>query len=146
MKHNLIISYFPSALDKNFTSYVICKQGKRSYSPLRQPTAQKVMIETISAGPTVVFLIGSLTNFALFLLSNPHLKKNVEHIYIMGGGIRSKNPQGCCPDNASPSCQPQQCGDRGNLFTDFTSNPYAEFNIFMDPFAAYQVLYVPICV
>lgn len=127
-------------------SYVICKQGKRSYSPLRQPTAQKVMIETISAGPTVVFLIGSLTNFALFLLSNPHLKKNVEHIYIMGGGIRSKNPQGCCPDNASPSCQPQQCGDRGNLFTDFTSNPYAEFNIFMDPFAAYQVLYVPICV
>lgn len=61
----------------------------------------------------------------------------------MGGGIRSKNPQGCCPGNANPSCQPQQCGDHGNLFTDFTSNPYAEFNIFMDPFAAYQVLHVP---
>ncbi|KAL3380356.1 hypothetical protein AABB24_000809 [Solanum stoloniferum] len=123
-------------------------QGTRTYSPLRQPTAQKVMIETISAGPTVVFLIGSLTNFALFLLSNPHLKKNVEHIYIMGGGIRSKNPKGCCPDDASPSCQPQQCGDRGNLFTDFTSNPYAEFNIFMDPFAAYQVIHsdIPITI
>ncbi|KAM3265745.1 putative protein isoform X1 [Capsicum annuum] len=123
-------------------------QGKRTYSPLRQPTAQKVMIETISAGPTVVFLIGSHTNFALFLLSNPCLKKNVEHIYIMGGGIRSKNPKGCCPDNASSSCQPQQCGDHGNLFTDYTSNPYAEFNIFMDPFAAYQVIHsgIPITI
>lgn len=98
------------------------------------------MIETISAGPTVVFLIGLHTNFALFHQSNPHLKKNVENIFIMGGGIRSKNPQGCCPDNANPSCQPQQCSDHGNLFTDFTSNPYAEFNIFMDPFAAYQVI------
>ncbi|XP_059311939.1 nucleoside hydrolase 3-like isoform X1 [Lycium ferocissimum] len=123
-------------------------QGKRMYSPLRQPTAQQVMIETVSAGPTVVFLLGSHTNFASFLLSNPHLKKNVEHIYIMGGGIRSKNPKGCCPDNVSSSCQPQQCGDRGNLFTAYTSNPYAEFNIFMDPFAAYQVIHsgIPITI
>ncbi|XP_055818188.1 nucleoside hydrolase 3-like [Solanum dulcamara] len=116
-------------------------QGKRQYSPLRQPTAQQVMIETISSGPTVVFLIGSHTNFALFLLSNPHLKKNVEHIYIMGGGVRSQNPTGCCPKNSTASCQPRQCGDRGNLFTDYTSNPYAEFNLFMDPFAAYQVIH-----
>lgn len=50
------------------------------YSPLQQPTAQQVMIETVLAGPTVVFPIGSHTNFALFLLSNPRLKKNVEHI------------------------------------------------------------------
>lgn len=98
------------------------------------------MISTISSGPTVVFLIASHTNFALFLLSNPHLKKNVEHIYIMGGGVRSKNPTGCYRQNVSFSSQPQQCGDIGNLFTDYTSNPYAEFNFFMDPFAAYQVL------
>ncbi|XP_070042242.1 nucleoside hydrolase 3-like isoform X2 [Nicotiana tomentosiformis] len=116
-------------------------QGKRQYSPLRQPTAQQVMINTISSGPTVVFLIASHTNFALFLLSNPHLKKNIEHIYIMGGGVRSKNPTGCCPKNVSSSCQPQQCGDIGNVFTDYTSNPYAEFNFFMDPFAAYQVIH-----
>ncbi|KAL3380361.1 hypothetical protein AABB24_000812 [Solanum stoloniferum] len=116
-------------------------QGKRQYSPLRQPTAQQVMIKTISSGPTVVFLLGSHTNFALFLLSNPHLKKNIEHIYIMGGGIRSQNPTGCCPKNSTSSCQPRQCGDHGNLFTDYTSNPYAEFNLFMDPFAAYQVIH-----
>uniref|UniRef100_M0ZZP6 Inosine-uridine preferring nucleoside hydrolase n=1 Tax=Solanum tuberosum TaxID=4113 RepID=M0ZZP6_SOLTU len=110
-------------------------QGKRQYSPLRQPTAQQVMINTISSGPTVVFLTGSYTNLALFLLSNPHLKKNVEHIYIMGGGI------GCCPKNSTSSCQPGQCGDPGNLFSDYTSNPYAEYNLFMDPFAAYQVIH-----
>lgn len=116
-------------------------QGKRQYSPIRQPTAQQVMIKTISSGPTVVFLLGTHTNFALFLLSNPHLKKNIEHIYIMGGGVRSQNPTGCCPKNSTSSCKPRQCGDHGNLFTDYTSNPYAEFNLFMDPFAAYQVIH-----
>ncbi|KAG5628029.1 hypothetical protein H5410_013247, partial [Solanum commersonii] len=34
-----------------------------------------------------------------------------------------------------------QCGDPGNLFSDYTSNPYAEYNLFMDPFAAYQVIH-----
>ncbi|KAJ6828308.1 uncharacterized protein M6B38_364125 [Iris pallida] len=116
-------------------------QGDRKYSSLQQPTAQQVMIDTISAGPTTVFLIGAHTNLALFLMTNPHLKKNIEHIYVMGGGVRSKNPTGCCPRNASTSCKPQQCGDRGNLFTTYTSNPYAEFNIFLDPFAAYQVFH-----
>ena len=72
-------------------------------------------------------------------MNNPHLKKNVEHIYIMGGGVRSSNPTGCCPKNASSTCVPMQCGDRGNMFTDYNTNPYAEFNIFGDPFAAYQV-------
>ncbi|XP_073010370.1 nucleoside hydrolase 3-like [Typha latifolia] len=98
------------------------------------------MKDTISKGPTTVFLTGSHTNFALFLMTNPQLKRNVEHIYIMGGGIRSENPTGCCPKN-STTCQPQQCGDKGNLFTGYTSNPYAEFNIFSDPFAAYQVFH-----
>ncbi|KAK8951423.1 hypothetical protein KSP39_PZI003904 [Platanthera zijinensis] len=113
-------------------------QGDRKYSPLSQPTAQQVIIDTVSAGPTTVFLLGSHTNFALFLMTNPQLKKNIKHIYIMGGGIRSKNPTGCCPKNAGSSCKPQQCGDRGNLFTSYASNPYAEYNIFVDPFAAYQ--------
>lgn len=116
-------------------------QGRRRYTPLRQPTAQQVMIDTISAGPTTVFVIGAHTNFAIFLMNNRRLKKNIEHIYVMGGGVRSKNPTGCCPKNASSSCVPQQCGDHGNLFTDYTSNPYAEFNIFGDPFAAYQVFH-----
>lgn len=97
------------------------------------------MIDTISGGPTTVILIGSHTNFAIFLMTYPHLKRNVEHIYIMGGGVRSKNPTGCCPKNATMSCTPQQCGDHGNMFTSYSTNPNAEFNIFGDPFAAYQV-------
>ncbi|KAA8548540.1 hypothetical protein F0562_000193 [Nyssa sinensis] len=116
-------------------------QGRRKYTPLQQPTAQQVMIDKISEGPITVFIIGAHTNFAIFLMNNPHLKKNVKHIYVMGGGVRSRNPTGCCPNNASSSCQPRQCGDRGNLFTDYTSNPYGEFNIFGDPFAAYQVIH-----
>ncbi|XP_074307218.1 nucleoside hydrolase 3-like [Silene latifolia] len=116
-------------------------QGRRRYVPLRQPTAQQVMIDVIKAGPTNVFLMGAHTNFALFLMSNPHLKKNVQHIYISGGGVRSRNPTGCCPKNGTSPCTPEQCGNRGNIFTDYTSNPYAEFNMFGDPFAAYQVIH-----
>ncbi|KAH7842120.1 hypothetical protein Vadar_001712 [Vaccinium darrowii] len=95
-------------------------QGNRKYSPLRQPTTQQVMIDKVSRGPITILLLGAHTNFAIFLMQNPHLKKNIEHIYAMGGGVS---------------------GDRGNLFTDYTSNPYAEFNIFGDPFAAYQVIH-----
>ncbi|XP_019462539.1 PREDICTED: uncharacterized protein LOC109361521 [Lupinus angustifolius] len=113
-------------------------QGKRRYTPLRQPTAQQVLIDKISTGPITVLITGAHTNFAIFLMSNPHLKKNVKHIYIMGGGVRSSNPTGCCPKNAPSSCVPSQCGDHGNLYTDYNTNPYAEFNIFGDPFAAYQ--------
>ncbi|KAK1430775.1 hypothetical protein QVD17_13771 [Tagetes erecta] len=116
-------------------------QGNRRYSPLRQPTAQQVLIKTISKGPVTVFITGAHTNMGIFLMTNPNLKKNINHIYIMGGGVRSSNPTGCCPKNATSSCQPQQCGDRGNMFTAFRSNPYAEFNFFGDPFAAYQVIH-----
>ncbi|KAG2627626.1 hypothetical protein PVAP13_3KG129160 [Panicum virgatum] len=113
-------------------------QGDRRYTPVQQPTTQQVMVDTISAGPTTVILIGSHTNFAIFLMTHPHLKRNVEHIYIMGGGVRSKNPTGCCPKNITTSCTPQQCGDHGNLFTSYSTNPNAEFNIFEDPFSSYQ--------
>lgn len=125
------------------TNYGIRKaflpQGQRQYLPLKQLTAQRVLIEKISEGPISVILIGAHTNLAIFLMSHPHLKANIKHIYIMGGGVRSKNPTGCCPANSSSTCQPRQCGDPGNLFTNYHSNPYAEFNIFGDPFAAYQV-------
>ncbi|XP_039127049.1 LOW QUALITY PROTEIN: uncharacterized protein LOC120263248 [Dioscorea cayenensis subsp. rotundata] len=116
--------------------------GDRHYIPLRQPTAQNVMINAISAGPITVFLSGSHTNLAIFLMTHPHLKQNIEHIYVMGGGVRSKSPFGCCPEHSATSCQPSQfCGDTGNLYTGQASNPYAEFNIFTDPFAAYQVFH-----
>ncbi|KAL9279932.1 putative inosine/uridine-preferring nucleoside hydrolase domain, ribonucleoside hydrolase [Arabidopsis thaliana] len=105
-------------------------QGNRRYTPLEQPTAQKVIVDKVSEGPISIFVIGSHTNLALFMMSNPHLKHNIQHIYVMGGSVRCQNPNGFC----------------GNLFTDYTSNPYAEFNIFTDPFAAYQVFHsgVPI--
>ncbi|KAK1550238.1 hypothetical protein Q3G72_015976 [Acer saccharum] len=111
-------------------------QGGRKYTPLEQPTAQQVMINAISAGPTTVFLIGSHTNFAIFLMSNPHLKKNVEHIYVMGGAIRSN----CLNGTNSTRSESEQCSSIGNLVPK-DSNPYAEFNIFSDPFAAYTVLH-----
>ncbi|KAK3200388.1 hypothetical protein Dsin_023803 [Dipteronia sinensis] len=108
-------------------------QGGRKYTPLDQPTAQQVMINAISAGPTTVFLLGAHTNFAIFLTNNPHLRKNVEHIYVMGGGIATK-----CLNGANSTSE--QCISIGNLDPK-DSNPYAEFNIFSDPFAAYQVLH-----
>ncbi|PPD82168.1 hypothetical protein GOBAR_DD20887 [Gossypium barbadense] len=127
------------------TNYGIRKsflpQGSRKYSPLKQPTAQQVMIEKTSAGPITVFVTGAHTNFAVFLMKNPHLKRNIEHINVMGGGVRSSNPTGCCPKHGTPHFHPRQCGDPGNLFTDYNTNPYAEFNIFGDPFAAYQVFH-----
>lgn len=115
-------------------------RGKRQYSPLKQHTSQHVMMETLSLGPTIVLLTGAHTNFAIFLMTHPELKKNVEHVFIMAGGVRSENPTGCCPKNDT-SCIPEQCGDSGNLFTAYKSNPFAEFNLFADPFAAYQVFH-----
>ncbi|KAJ4789495.1 Pyrimidine-specific ribonucleoside hydrolase RihA [Rhynchospora pubera] len=115
-------------------------QGERKYTPQRQPTAQQVLIDTISEGPTTLFLIGVHTNIAVFLMSNPHLKKNIEHIYIMGGGVRSSNPTGCCAANDT-TCIPGQCSDHGNMFSAYGTNPNAEFNMFGDPFAAYQVFH-----
>ncbi|WVZ98487.1 hypothetical protein U9M48_043926 [Paspalum notatum var. saurae] len=94
-------------------------QGPRGYRPLRQPTAQRVMAETLSAGPTTVLLLGAHTNLALLLMSHPHLRRNVERVYVSGGAVRAA----------------------GNLFTAAAANPVAEFNIFGDPFAAYQVLH-----
>lgn len=134
-------NYFTSTsvLHSHVYSKTCWKQGSRRYIPLIQPTAQQVMVDTISDGPTTVILIGALTNFAIFLMTHPELKRNVEHIYVMGGGVRSKNPEGCCL-KSNTSCKPSgQCGITGNLFTAYMSNPYAEFNIFVDPFAAYQV-------
>ncbi|KAL3626174.1 Nucleoside hydrolase 3 [Castilleja foliolosa] len=116
-------------------------QGSRRYSPLRQPTSQQVMIDKISAGPITIFNMGANTNLAIFLMSNPHLKKNIKHIYIMGGSLRPKNPTCCCLEDSSSSCQTSHCCDIGNVYTGYNSNPYAESNMFNDPFAAYQVIH-----
>jgi inosine-uridine nucleoside N-ribohydrolase len=99
-------------------------RGPRRYEPLRQPTAQQVMVDTVSAGPTTLLLFGTNTNTALLLMAHPHLRRNVQRVYFSGGSVRAA----------------------GNLFTAYGANPFAEFNMFGDPFAAYQVLHsgVPI--
>ncbi|XP_015875259.2 nucleoside hydrolase 3 [Ziziphus jujuba] len=109
-------------------------QGDRRYIPLQQPSTQKVTRDAISAGPITVFLLGSHTNLALFLIAHPHLKKNIEHIYAMGGAVRPT----CNNPNSSKAGLCEE--DFGNLYPQDT-NPYAEFNIFEDPFAAYTVLH-----
>ncbi|CAN1130513.1 Nucleoside hydrolase 3 [Linum perenne] len=112
-------------IDSNFgIRRAFLPQGRRRYVPLQNPTSQQVMIEKASVGPITILMIGSHSNVAYFLMNNPYLKNNIERIYIMGGGLRHP----------------------GNLFTSFASNPYAEYNIFVDPFAAYQVIHsgVPI--
>ncbi|KAK4759158.1 hypothetical protein SAY87_022289 [Trapa incisa] len=117
-------------------------QGKRRYYPLKQPTAQQVMIDKVSAGPISIFLFGAHTNLAIFLMSQPdYLKKNIEHIYVMGGSVRPNVFTGCPLQKSSLTFDPQQCIVLGNVFTAYASNPYAEYNMFMDPFAAYQVIH-----
>uniref|UniRef100_K3YD25 Inosine/uridine-preferring nucleoside hydrolase domain-containing protein n=1 Tax=Setaria italica TaxID=4555 RepID=K3YD25_SETIT len=91
-------------------------QGPRGY---RQPTAQRVMADTLSSGPTSVILLGAHTNLAILLATRPHLRRNVERVYVSGGAVRVA----------------------GNLFTATAANPFANFNFFGDPFAAYQVLH-----
>ncbi|MBA0841241.1 hypothetical protein Goarm_003743 [Gossypium armourianum] len=80
-------------------------------------------METTSVSLITMFVIEAYANLALFLMNNP--KNNVEDMHVMGGGLRSNNPN--------------DCGYLGNLFTDY--NIYVEFNIFGDPFTAYQVLH-----
>lgn len=60
-----------------------------------------------STTPITIVPTGPLTNIAAFLTAYPHLKPNISHISLMGGGIF-----------------------RGNI------TPLAEFNIFVDPEAA----------
>ncbi|XP_024525453.1 uncharacterized protein LOC112344613 [Selaginella moellendorffii] len=92
-------------------------QGERHYIPGKQRSSQEVLLEALSTGSNTVLLTGSHTNFALLLMTHPEVKKNIQHVYIMGGG------------------------ESGNLFTGTESNPRAEFNIFADPFASYQVFH-----
>lgn len=69
-----------------------------------------------------ILTTGPLTNMANFLLSNTNSTSKIEHVYIVGGGFDDG-------DNVQ----------QGNLFT-FPSNKNAEFHMFLDPYAAKQVI------
>lgn len=68
----------------------------------------------------ILFAIGPLTNIAEWLQHYPLLKNRIERIYIMGGALSVGG-------NVLPAA--------------FVNNKVAECNIYMDPFAAYQVLH-----
>lgn len=84
----------------------------------RQPLekhAVDVIIETVLSAPGEITLvaIGPLTNIALALRCEPRLARMVREVVIMGGALR-------VPGNITPS---------------------AEFNIYVDPYAAQIVLH-----
>lgn len=77
--------------------------------PLHAVEVMKEEIER-SGGRLTLVATGPLTNIALLLRTYPKLKEGIERIILMGGGL-----------------------GRGNI------TEYAEFNIFVDPEAAYIV-------
>lgn len=107
--------------------------------PRKQATAQQVLLASLSTGTNTLLILGAHTNVAILLETHPEVKSHIEHIYVMGGGVRSSNPAGCCAAGDATCVPAPKCGTIGNLFDAVNTNPYAEFNIFMDPFAAYQV-------
>ncbi|MGH2509486.1 MAG: nucleoside hydrolase [Ktedonobacteraceae bacterium] len=87
-------------------------------APQKQPVPQhaiEVIIEKVMAAPGEITLVavGPLTNLALALRREPRLAQAVREVVIMGGALR-------VPGNVTPN---------------------AEFNIFVDPQAAYVVLH-----
>lgn len=92
---------------------------------LRQPKAQEVLQNVIngfqSGRKVTILTAGPLTNIATFLLSNTNSSLNIEKLYIIGGNIGQGEPSD------------------GNVFTVHASRK-AEFNMYLDPLAAKQVL------
>ncbi|MFN8445669.1 MAG: nucleoside hydrolase [Caldilineaceae bacterium] len=81
-------------------------------------TAVELLNSVIQSSPDKVTLLtlGPLTNVAEAIESNPHLVDNIEQIYIMGGAVDVQ----------------------GNVGTSaiWTFNYKAEWNVYIDPFAA----------
>lgn len=82
-------------------------------------SAADFMIRTVNAdaGDITIIAIGPLTNIAMAIRSDPNFAKNVKKIAIMGGAVASLP------------------GGGGNV------TPNAEFNIWVDPEAAWVVLH-----
>ncbi|MBS0969614.1 nucleoside hydrolase [Chimaeribacter arupi] len=81
---------------------------------LQRPHAVDFIIETINAEPAEITLcaIGPLTNIALALIKDPGIAPKIKQLVLMGGAA-------FCPGNVSPA---------------------AEFNLYVDPWAAHVVL------
>ena len=76
-------------------------------------------IVTSSKNPVTLLTLGPLTNIADAFLTYPEIKKNITAIYIMGGAVE-------VPGNVGTTTK--------------IENPYAEWNIYIDPYADNVVL------
>lgn len=87
-------------------------------------TAVQVLTSTLegSSEKVTVLALGNLTNLAEAFEAKPSLAGRVERIYVMGGAVGVAGNVG---DSAGG-----------------TPNPHAEWNIFLDPYAAARVLEV----
>jgi len=114
---------------RRYTAHNSVKYGAprdTEHPELRQPKAQEVLQNVMngfeSGRKVTVLTTGPLTNIATFLSSNTNSSSKIEQLYIVGGHIGQN-----------------EASDGGNVFT-VLSNRKAEFNMYLDPLAAKQVL------
>jgi len=105
-------------------------QALLPHTSIRPPTqtAKELMMQTLTAAaqPVNILAIGPLTTLAEVIMQNPGLKKKIGRIDIMGGAIQV----------------------RGNIQTVLpkSANSNAEWNFYLDPRAADQVLHAGLAV
>ena len=96
------------------------KAGDNRTFPVQNGAELMVKLLKDAEEPLAVFVSGPCTDLALALRQDPSIKDKILGVYIMGGAVFTK----------------------GNL-TDFSANPQntsAEWNIYIDPLAAAEVL------
>lgn len=91
----------------------------RNPSFTAKPNAVQFIIDTLlnATRPITIFVTGPATNIAHAITQRPEIKKNIESIIMMGGGLE-------------PGPHPDKAGRSGNI------TYHAEFNFFQDPYAA----------
>jgi pyrimidine-specific ribonucleoside hydrolase len=111
-----------SETDKFWSPYVtLPAQATKSIDRSKAP---QLIVDTIKQSPQPVTILatGSLTNIAEALRLDPSIQRNIATIAIMGGAVRVK---GNLREHPDPK---------------FHQNQVAEFNIWVDPVAAKEVL------
>lgn len=85
-------------------------------------SAPELIIDTISSSPepVTVFVSGSFTNLAEAIRLDPSIINNIQAVECMGGAIYDP-------------------GNVGGVWDFGIDNKFAEWNIFVDPLAAYEV-------
>ncbi|HQR25432.1 MAG TPA: nucleoside hydrolase [Nocardioides sp.] len=87
-------------------------------APDAAPSAAQLLAETLSTGRVTLLTLGPLTNPAEAFRADPDLPDTMSSMVIMGGAV--------------------DVG--GNVYTEEDSSPSAEWNLYVDPVAAEEVL------